>query len=82
MPITVCSVALAAALAASTIHPAAVAVPHPLQAQRMMHEMERDLATDNYNDLYRLSYSSLHESRTAYLAHTPTSRTPRALSSK
>ena len=71
MPITACSVALATALAVSTIHPATVAVPHALQAQRMMREVEHDLATDDYNDAYTLSFSRLHMSRATFLAHTP-----------
>ncbi len=79
MPITACSVALATALAVSTIHPATVAVPHALQAQRMMREVEHDLATDDYNDAYTISFSRLHMSRATFLAHTPPCAVPPGL---
>jgi len=64
-------------LTASTIYPATVAVPHPLQAQRIIHEVEHALATDDYNEAYRLSYSSLHMSRATFLAHTPHTPPPK-----
>jgi len=82
MPIAASSVALATALTASTIYPATVAVPHPLQAQRIIHEVEHALATDDYNEAYRLSYSSLHMSRATFLAHTPHTPPPNSLSGK
>lgn len=71
------SIALTMVLAASMIHPVAVVVPQPAQARSTIREMEHNLSTDDYNDIYRLSYSSLHVSRATFLAHTPHTPPPK-----
>ncbi len=65
------SVSVIVVLVMSAIHPAAGAISQPAQAQQIMHRLERDLATNNYNDIYTLSIASLDISRAAYLSRVP-----------
>jgi len=62
------SVSVIVVLVMSAIHLVGDAIPQPAQAHQIMHRLERDLATNNYNDVYTLSIASLDISRAAYLS--------------
>ncbi len=68
---------MAATLALSAAHLTANAVPHQAQARQVIHRLERDLVTNNYNDLYTLSIALLDTSRAAYLSRIPPSAPPK-----
>ncbi len=79
MPLAIgaCGAVMAATLALSAAHPTADAVPHQVQARQVIHRLERDLVTNNYNDLYTLSIASLDTSRAVYLSRIPHNAPPK-----
>ncbi len=71
------SVSVIVVLVMSAIHLVGGTIPQPAQAHQIMHRLERDLATNNYNDVYTLSIASLDISRAAYLSRVPHSAPPK-----